>query len=98
MAGKRYLVKNGINYPSGVKGEEKRAEAGETVDDIPERDARWLEKDGHIAAEVAESAAESSVSEKSTAANSASKGKKKSASVKAKKSDGSSKTTSEGDG
>ena len=44
-----YRVLNGINYP-GKDGKEKRAEPGETVDDLPEHDGSidWLLAKGHI--------------------------------------------------
>ena len=44
----KYRVLRGLNYPDG-KGGEKRAEEGDVVEDLPEKDARWLERDGHVA-------------------------------------------------
>lgn len=39
----KFLVRNGLNYPSG-----KRVEPGEVVDDIPSADIKWLRDQGHI--------------------------------------------------
>lgn len=45
------LVNVGINYP--VDGVEKRAEAGDVVDDIPEASRGWLIEQGIITPAVA---------------------------------------------
>lgn len=42
----RYLVKNGLDY--SAKGEPKRAEPGDVVDDLPAKSVGWLLKQGHI--------------------------------------------------
>ena len=39
----KYRVLRGLNYPPG-----KRAEAGETVDDLPDASVRWLLRRGAI--------------------------------------------------
>lgn len=43
----KFLVLNGLNYPD-PSGVEKRAEPGDQVEDIPEKAAKWLARDGHI--------------------------------------------------
>lgn len=45
---KRWLVKNGIDYPSTRTGEYVRAEIGDEIDDIPPKSQGWLRQDGHI--------------------------------------------------
>lgn len=42
-----YLVKNGLNYPDGLGGE-NRAEIGEVVTDLPASSIPWLIEQGHI--------------------------------------------------
>lgn len=42
----KYRVLTGLDYP--VKGEYKRAEPGDIVDDIPEKSIGWLLRQGHI--------------------------------------------------
>lgn len=44
---KRYVVRNGINYP--VNGVEKRAEPGDVIDDLPPAAARWMLEQGDVA-------------------------------------------------
>lgn len=43
----RFRVHTGLNYP-GADGEEKRAEPGAIVDDLPARSLPWLLEQGHI--------------------------------------------------
>lgn len=38
----------GINYPGGPKGGEKRAEAGDVVDDLPAKSVGWLLAQGYL--------------------------------------------------
>lgn len=42
-AAKKYLVKNGLNYPP-----ERRAEIDDVVNDIPKESVGWLLEAGHI--------------------------------------------------
>lgn len=42
----RYLVKNGLSY--SAKGEPRRAEIGDVVDDLPKVSIGWLLAQGHI--------------------------------------------------
>lgn len=43
----KFKVLVGINYPDGSGGE-KRAEIGDVVEDLPEKAAKWMERDGII--------------------------------------------------
>jgi hypothetical protein len=43
----KYRVLIGINYPDG-QGGESRAEPGAVVDDLPEKAAKWMLRDGII--------------------------------------------------
>ena len=42
----RYRVLNGLDY--SAKGEPRRAEIGDIVDDLPKRSLEWLLRQGHI--------------------------------------------------
>lgn len=43
-----FKVRTGINYRPGAGKAEKRAEPGDTVDDIPKKAAEWMLRDGLI--------------------------------------------------
>lgn len=47
MARERWTARVGLNYP-GPDGAERRAEAGDTVDDLPAASVKWLAEQGLI--------------------------------------------------
>jgi hypothetical protein len=47
----KYKVLLGINYPDG-KGGELRAEPGDVVSDLPDKTAKWMERDGVISSDL----------------------------------------------
>lgn len=43
-----YKVLTGLNYLTGKGDEEKRAEVGDIVTDLPAKSIKWLQAGGHI--------------------------------------------------
>lgn len=43
-----YKVLTGLNYPADKGGDEKRADPGDVVTDLPTKSVKWLLDGGHI--------------------------------------------------
>lgn len=48
QAKKTFRVLAGLDYPAGARGQTKRAEVGDVVDDLPAKSLPWLLKQAAI--------------------------------------------------